>query len=397
MRLRVLAVVFTLTGSLFAADPGLLNLAMPDGQVMAGVNFEQFMLSPYGQYLASQTAQLNAAGLPKLIETSGFDPRRDLKEILVSAKLLPKADEAVILARGTFDVPKILEAARSSGATVDSYKGVSYVETSRQAAMAFPDSTIVISGNPASVQAAVDRITAPTSIPSALAVQVNQLSTTEDAWFVDTIPLSQLKPQGPQQPAAQKVFALLGQIQQASGGVKFGANVVVDLQAMLPTAQEATGMAAVMKSFAGAAEAFKSGQFAPAALLKDLNVTADGTVVKISLSIPEQQIEQLMQMQKSQAGQAQGIAPPEPKKYESPESRNPARAAHPHRERRAEGQTGAARRSCLSTAGCSGADIRRSDIERHNRQGRHNQEIDPCKRASSAGAVRHGRREAVGL
>jgi hypothetical protein len=84
MRLPLLAAATVLTSSVFAADPGLVSLAMPDAQFMAGVNVAQAMLSPLGQFLLTQPGQLAEAGLPKLIETTGFDPRRDLREVLGS-------------------------------------------------------------------------------------------------------------------------------------------------------------------------------------------------------------------------------------------------------------------------------------------------------------------------
>lgn len=41
MRLPLLAAATVLTSSVFAADPGLVSLAMPDAQFMAGVNVAQ--------------------------------------------------------------------------------------------------------------------------------------------------------------------------------------------------------------------------------------------------------------------------------------------------------------------------------------------------------------------
>ena len=255
MRLRLFAAATVLTGSLFAADPELLSLAMPDSQVMAGVNVEQVMLSPLGQYLLTQTGPASDAGLQRLIETAGFNPRRDLREILVSSNGLP-GGSGIFLARGTFDVPKILEAAQAYGATVQTYKGVPIVERSKQGSIGFPDSTLAITGGAADVRAAIDRMSAPTAISAALAVQVNQLSTTEDAWFVSMAPLSQLQPQAPGAtgagagPGAMGPFAMMSKVQQASGGVKFGANAVVSLQAVSQTDQDASALASVLRSFA---------------------------------------------------------------------------------------------------------------------------------------------------
>src|SRR5208337_5635727 len=70
MRLRLFAAAALLSGSLFAADPGLVSLAMPDTQVMTGINVDQVRLSPLGQVLLAQTGELFAGGLEKLIETT---------------------------------------------------------------------------------------------------------------------------------------------------------------------------------------------------------------------------------------------------------------------------------------------------------------------------------------
>ena len=104
----------------------------------------------------------------------------------------------ILLARGTFDVPKILEAARPTAGPSKPTKAFPSCQDSRSRdRLAFPDSTLAIFGDAADVRAAIDRMTAPTAISSALAVQVNQLSTSEDAWFVSMAPLSQLQPAAP--------------------------------------------------------------------------------------------------------------------------------------------------------------------------------------------------------
>jgi TonB family protein len=294
MRFLPFAAAFVLAGSLFAADPGLVSLAIPDSQVMAGVNVAQVMLSPLGQHLA-QTFRMPDENLQKLLESAGFDPRRDLREILVSANGFTGNNSGIFLARGTFDVPKILEAARAEGSTIETYSGVSIAQKSKGDSMALPDSTLAIEGDIASVRAAIDRMSAPTAISSALAVQVNQLSTTEDAWFVSMVPFSQLQPAGAAG-AGPGPFAMLNNVQQASGGVKFGASAVLTLQAVSLTDQDASALANVLRSFAGTGEMFIKDAYAPAAaLLQSLNVTADGQVTKVSVSVPEAQIEQMMQ------------------------------------------------------------------------------------------------------
>jgi TonB family protein len=297
MRLRLLAAAAVLAGSLFAADPGLLGLVQPNSQLMAGVNVEQAMLSPLGQFTLAQ--QLPDNELKKLIVAAGFDPRRDLREILVSSTGQPGATGGIILARGTFDVPKILEAAGADGATTETYKGVTIATMPKQQpCIAFPDSTLAILGDNAAVRAAIDRLSAPSAISAALAAQVNQLSTTEDAWFVSMAPLAQLQAAPTSETGAGPApFALMSKIQQASGGVKLGANEVVSLQAVLQTPQDATALATLLKSLPALAQmgGADTERAAITALLQNLNVSADGPITKISLSVPEAQIVQMMQ------------------------------------------------------------------------------------------------------
>jgi len=322
MRLLLFATATILTGSLYAADPELVSLAVPNSQVMAGVNVAQVMLSPLGQYLLAQNGQLSGAGLPKLMESAGFDPQRDLREILLTMHAQAGTGQGLILARGTFDVPKIVEASGANGGTAETYKGVRIITISKQGSMAFPDSTLAIVGDAADVRAAIDRKSAPTAIGSALAAAVNQLSTTEDAWFVSMAPFSQLQPPAPGNAGAGAgPFAIFGKVQQSSGGVKFGANVVVSLQAVSQTDQDASALAAQLRSFAGAADLFlpKDTYVPAAALLQSLNVTAEGPVTKISLSVPESQIEQMMQ-QTAHANQAHSQIAPQPKMEPAPSS-----------------------------------------------------------------------------
>jgi hypothetical protein len=297
MGLRLFATIVILTGSLFGADPALLSLAMPDTQFAAGVNVEQVVLSPLGQYLMMQSQQQSDAGLQKLVEATGFDPRHDLREILVVASgQAGGASTGIVMARGTFNVPRILEAALALGATVDTYKDVQILQgkAKGQPSVAFLDASTAILGEPANVRAAIDRKSAPAAISSALAVAVNLASTTEDAWFVTLAPPSRMQPQLAD---AQGPIAVVNKIMQASGGVKFGANLVLTIKGILPTAQDAKSLADLLKSFIGLAQ--MSAQDAPskaaaAALAKNLDVSADGSTMKIAFSIPEPQLEEIL-------------------------------------------------------------------------------------------------------
>ena len=68
-----------------AADSTLLNLVMPDAKVLAGVNVDQAKTTPMGLYVLAQIQAQNNAQLQELITLTGFDPTRDVHEVLVAS------------------------------------------------------------------------------------------------------------------------------------------------------------------------------------------------------------------------------------------------------------------------------------------------------------------------
>jgi hypothetical protein len=86
----------------------------------------------------------------------------------------------------------------------------------------------------------------------------------------------------------------LQKIESASAGVKFGSMVVVTGQAKAATPQDASSVADVLKLFVSMAQLQASQHPEAAALAQSLVVSAQGSTVKITLSLPEDQIQQLV-------------------------------------------------------------------------------------------------------
>src|SRR5215472_3544736 len=84
--LRAISMTMLLAGTsaLAAIDPGLLNLVMPDAKVLSGLQVDQTLNSPFGQYILNQF-QPNDQGFLKFMSATGFDPRHDLREILAAS------------------------------------------------------------------------------------------------------------------------------------------------------------------------------------------------------------------------------------------------------------------------------------------------------------------------
>jgi hypothetical protein len=170
-RILTTATLFaTLAGAFTAsaADSQLLSLVMPDAKVIAGVNLDSAKSSTFGIYLISQL-QANAAALQQLVTLTGFDPTRDLHEILAATNAVGVgAHTGIALARGNFDVAKITALATLSGALTETYSGVTIIEDPKQAGgAAFLDATLVVAGDIPAVKAAIDRPHSGQSLPPA--------------------------------------------------------------------------------------------------------------------------------------------------------------------------------------------------------------------------------------
>jgi len=292
-----LAGFFAITLPARAADPQLLNLVMPDAAVLAGVNVDQAKTSTFGQFVISQ---VQTSDIQKLAAATGFDPTRDVHEVLAATG--PAGSKTgLALARGTFNPAQIAAAAAAKGGTTtETYGGITILEDQKQThGVAFLNSTIAIAGDVASVKAAIDRQKTPSSLPASVLVQINQWSTTEDAWVISTVPPGTLHPASstPSIPGVGPGAAAnsaLQTIQAAAGGVKFGDNVVVTAQATSDNAQDAENLANTVKLLAAVAQMQAQNNPALQTLVKSLQVTNTGSIVNISFSMPETQLQGIL-------------------------------------------------------------------------------------------------------
>jgi len=299
-QIAILTSVFLAGASAFAADSQLLNLVMPGAQAMAGVNVATAAISPLGQYLLAQIGS-NDKGLQGFIAATGFDPRRDVTEILVASAGNSAGPSGLILARGTFDVATLRAAvSNNKNQQVSTYDGDTLITSSdpkANHAMAFIGTSIAVAGDLTSVKAALDRASGVNSIDPALAALVQSLSTSEDAWSASIASVGSLIPNlgtGTETGNATKMTQLVKSIQSSSGGVQFGQNVVFNAQAVADTPQDASAVADLVRMFSallsmGAAQNPQAG--AAAQMLQNLQVTTSGTTVNVTASIPEAQIE----------------------------------------------------------------------------------------------------------
>jgi len=288
-----LAALFS--GVLSAADPQLLNLVMPDVKVMADINVEQAKTSPFGQFVL---AQVQPQQLMQIAALTGFDPSKDVNELLVAGNGAAQ-HSGLALALGNFNVTAISALIATQKVVTETYHGVTIFEnTQKEAGLAFLSSSIAAAGDLTNVKAAIDCVSSPSILPASLLGEIGQLSAANDAWALTTVPPSSLK----QAAAAPAIPGLgngaenvLGTVQSASAGVKFGTNVVMTAQAQADTAQNATAIAGLIQLLVNMAQLKAAEQPQVQALAKALTVSATGATINISLTLPSTQFQELLQ------------------------------------------------------------------------------------------------------
>jgi hypothetical protein len=321
--LRRFAVLLALPIATWAADPALLKLVMPDAKVIAGIQVNQTKNSLFGQYVLSHM-QIDDTGFKSFIAQTGFDPRRDVSEIMIASNWESNsaASRWLVMARGAFDLGKIANAAHGNGVTMSNFQGVNILVHSSAAkpevenAIAFFDGTSAVMGDLASVQAAIGRQRSSAAPSNQLLAKVNDLSSKNDFWFVTLVPVSEFAGAMPDPNLSGAMKGnLLAAINEASGGIRFGDTVNISAEAITRSEKDAQALVDVVKFVAGMVQLNRQNNAAAgqvATLLDTLDCKAAGNVTTISLGIPELQLEQMMDMMRQQSHEAhKKPAPPQ--------------------------------------------------------------------------------------
>lgn len=280
-----------------AADPALLNLLPPKAPVIFGIHIEQTRYSPFGQFLLSK-AEKEDADLKEFIAMTGFDPRRDLTEIVGAAEGPGKG--GVLCVRGRFDVPRILGAVEAKHAAREPYRGVTILlgRAKKPGGLAFLDSTLAVAGNAESVKAAIDRWRDGSLLEADTAAQVTEAAVRYDAWMVTTASPAELAGRIPNETVSGTMKGdLIRAIERMSGGIKFGADVTIAGESVLKTEKDAAAFADVIRFLASLAQLggdakaqARIGEYA-----RRMELAAEGNRVKVTLVMPEAEFEKLFE------------------------------------------------------------------------------------------------------
>ena len=152
-------------------DRTLAALAPPDATMLAGIRTDAVRATPLFQNLvATRSIPL----LDDLARETGFDPRRDVRELLIASD----GKDLLVTARGTF------KESAAAGLSKQSYRGVT-LYTRDERGVAFLDASTAVAGTLPAVKAALDRHkSGDRSGPAALLSRARHIPAQNQIWSV---------------------------------------------------------------------------------------------------------------------------------------------------------------------------------------------------------------------
>ncbi len=154
-----------------SVDATLAALVPPDATMLAGIRMAAIRSTPLYQKML---AQKRLERLDEFARQTGFDPRRDVRELLVASN----GKDSIVAARGTFNVRAF------EGMTRSMYKGYA-LYTRDRGGVALIDNSTAIAGTLDAVRAVLDRYQAGNrSGPAQLLARARQIPPENQVWSV---------------------------------------------------------------------------------------------------------------------------------------------------------------------------------------------------------------------
>jgi hypothetical protein len=300
MRIFVSALPLVLFASQTAfagVDSTLVGMAPSASTILAGIDVVRAATSPSGVYILKQiVADQN---LTKLVDFTGLDVRRDMRHMLIvglgrQANL--DSPDAVI-ADGTFNPSRLVAAARSRGAFIRQYQGLTIIVQGTGktvAGISFPRPGVLIMGKLPAVETVLASAVFSASLDPSLQEQVSRIGSTNDFWYATILPGPSLIRQiGNVLPSQLRNSEALGAIIQSSGGLQFGHPDKITLNLVERSTGDAQLLNALLRVASGVAQLQFGGDAAlvvAESALSSMRVTDEGSMVQAMSSIPDAQL-----------------------------------------------------------------------------------------------------------
>jgi hypothetical protein len=263
-------------------DPALAALAPPDATMLAGARMESIRSTPlYRKLLASRAL----ARFDEWARETGFDPRRDVRELLIASS----GKGALVEARGTFR-PHAFE-----GMVKGSYKGYTLYTRDREG-VALVDASTAIAGNLSTVRAALDRReSGDRSGPAELLARARQIPPQNQIWSVSNGFDNFITERIPESGNAANVGRILRSLENTTAAADLHAGINGYLKGLCRTEQDAKNLGDTARGLVGLGRlSVPENQPEMLHLWDGIKVDQQQRTIEITVAIPEELAEKLV-------------------------------------------------------------------------------------------------------
>jgi len=267
-----------------AIDSALAALVPPDATMLAGVRMEAVRTTPLYQKMVANKA---LSQLDDFARETGFDPRRDVRELLITSN----GKDSLIAARGTFNARAFESMTRSS------YKGYT-LYTRDRGGVALIDSSTAIAGTLPAVHAALDRRKAgDRSGPAELLARARQIAPENQIWSVANGFESLLTARIPQEGNAANFARILRSLENTTMAADFRTGVNGFINGLCRTDQDAKNLGDAARGLVGLGRlSVPENQPELLRLWDGIKVDQQQRTIKIIVAIPQDLVDKLIEL-----------------------------------------------------------------------------------------------------
>jgi hypothetical protein len=265
-------------------DATLAALVPPDATMLAGARMDTIRSTPLYKKLL---AQKRLEQLDEFARRTGFDPRRDVRELLIGSN----GKDSIVAARGTFN------ARGFEGVTKSSYKGYT-LYTRDTGGVALIDSSTAIAGNLPALRSALDRYQAGSrSGPTVLLSTARQIPPENQIWSVSSGFENFITGAIPQTGNAANFGRILRSLENTTAAADFRTGVHGVLNGLCRTAADAKNLGDAARGMAGLGRlSVPENQPELLRLWDGIQVEQQERTVRITVVIPENLLEKLIDL-----------------------------------------------------------------------------------------------------
>jgi hypothetical protein len=292
--LKLLTLVALSAGLALPAEFPLLSLIPDEAGSVVGFDVAKVLGSPFGRRILARM-QSDDPRL-KLLFKLGFDPARDLRNVVVSTGG-GAIGRSLIAASGSFDSKKIVQGLAgelvSSSLKPSVYEGIEMMLGADGNGMAIPDNNTILLGHEMLIRSALDRRRLKTTRRSAATMQL--LNKAEkwmggyDLWFASSGPQNDFTGRVGERATGGVINAeLLKGFDRTYGGLRFNDALEVGVETVAKSEKDAGTMVKAMKLLSVVSLMTKgSGTKNPLSFLDSLDIRADGNIVNLKIVVPK--------------------------------------------------------------------------------------------------------------